>query len=381
VADGTYYENINFSGKAITVKSADGPSGCVIDGTQTRAVVQFVSNEQTDSVLDGFQITNGVGELYEDVLWDYYLGGGIFCYWSGPTIKNCWIHGNDPRSQSNFSNGGGIYIGWMGEENEGGRSQINPVIDGCKIYENEVYGRGGGIYCGLLEPPSSHLLDESITITGCEIYDNEDAQIGGGVAIWRAGLGNTIYFDYNTVYGNTINTTIGDTEDAAVDFFQFGMAYVRNNLIYDNEHGGLLLHTPWTTGSTITCNTIGDNNEYAIKYKYADTGTHVAYNNIFWDNGSYEVVIDYTDDQTFTFDYNDIKGGSGGIDDNGTGNTINYYGNNINSDPLYNSTYHIPSNSPCKNDGSNTYIDPPYYDIDGQDRNNGTVDMGADEYW
>jgi hypothetical protein len=382
VADGTYYENINFNGMAITIESANGPAGCVIDGSQIRAVVQFVSNEQTDSVLDGFQITNGVGELYEDVIWDYYLGGGIFCYWSGPTIKNCWIHGNDPRSQSNFSEGGGIYIGWMGTENDGSRAKINPVIDSCKIYDNEVYGAGGGIYCDLTEPgwPTTPLLDESITITNCEIYNNEDAQIGGGVAIWRGGFGNAVYFDYNIVYGNTINTTVGSTEDAAVDIY-LCVPYVRNNLIYDNEHGGLLILQPYAN-PTVTCNTIADNNDYAVKYKYIYfPSVCAAYNNIFWDNGDYEVIIDETDNETFTFDYNDIKGGSGGIDDNGTGNTVNYYGNNINSDPLYNTTYHIPTNSPCKNAGSNTYIDPPYYDIDGQDRNNGTVDMGADEYW
>jgi hypothetical protein len=65
------------------------------------------------------------------------------------------------------------------------------------------------------------------------------------------------------------------------------------------------------------------------------------------------------------------------------GGTTTYGNNNVESDPSYSAEpdIHISSGSPCKNAGSNTYIDPPYYDIDGQDRNNGTVDMGADEYW
>src|SRR5579862_8970739 len=43
VAPGTYYENINFSGKAITVTSSGGPSATTIDGGHTTSVVKFAS--------------------------------------------------------------------------------------------------------------------------------------------------------------------------------------------------------------------------------------------------------------------------------------------------------------------------------------------------
>ena len=39
VRDETYYENINFNGKAITLKSENGPSTTIIDGNQNGSVV------------------------------------------------------------------------------------------------------------------------------------------------------------------------------------------------------------------------------------------------------------------------------------------------------------------------------------------------------
>src|SRR5437016_11786219 len=61
VAPGTYRENINFMGKAITVTSSSGPSVTTINGGAAGSVVTFTSNEGTNSVLSGFTITNGLG--------------------------------------------------------------------------------------------------------------------------------------------------------------------------------------------------------------------------------------------------------------------------------------------------------------------------------
>src|SRR5262245_23192392 len=41
VAPGTYYENINFNGKAITVTSSSGASATIIDGSHNGTVVTF----------------------------------------------------------------------------------------------------------------------------------------------------------------------------------------------------------------------------------------------------------------------------------------------------------------------------------------------------
>ena len=62
VHDGTYVENINFSGKAITVRSANGAAGTIIDGNASGSVVTFNSGEGSGSILDGFTIRNGSGD-------------------------------------------------------------------------------------------------------------------------------------------------------------------------------------------------------------------------------------------------------------------------------------------------------------------------------
>ncbi|MGA1841951.1 MAG: C10 family peptidase [bacterium] len=94
VHDGTYFENINFKGKAINLCSKNGPSATFIDGNSTGSVVVFDHNEDANSVLEGFTIRNGHAEK----------GGGIFCQESFPSIIKCFIKDNVA-----ISNGGGIY--------------------------------------------------------------------------------------------------------------------------------------------------------------------------------------------------------------------------------------------------------------------------------
>src|SRR5579872_6811323 len=80
VAPGTYSENINFSGKAITVTSSGGAAVTIVDGGGTAPVATFKTNETTNSVLNGFTLRNGVG--------------GISILFTSPTITNNIITGN-----------------------------------------------------------------------------------------------------------------------------------------------------------------------------------------------------------------------------------------------------------------------------------------------
>ena len=102
VADRTYYENINFRGKAITVASLfllDGDEShiqnTIINGSQpshpdSGSVVSFISGEDTTSVLCGFTITGGTGtKIFVTPTVSIPVGGGIFIYGSaGGTICN-----------------------------------------------------------------------------------------------------------------------------------------------------------------------------------------------------------------------------------------------------------------------------------------------------
>ena len=100
VAPGTYFETINFIGRAITLRSSDGPEVTIIDGTGFFHVVQCVTGEGPDTVLDGFTITGGTA----NGSFPGNLGGGMYnSGTSNPTVTNCAFSGN-----CSSRNGGGI---------------------------------------------------------------------------------------------------------------------------------------------------------------------------------------------------------------------------------------------------------------------------------
>lgn len=84
VAPGTYVENINFLGKAITVTSESGPEVTIIDGNGIDSVVKFISGEKLSAKLHGFTLQNG----------DALRGGGIYIDFSSPTISDSKIVDN-----------------------------------------------------------------------------------------------------------------------------------------------------------------------------------------------------------------------------------------------------------------------------------------------
>ncbi len=96
VADGIYTgdgnRDIDFHGKAITVKSENGPETCIIDcnGTESdgHRGFYFHSREDANSAIIGFTITNG----YADD------GGGLYCSKSSPIIENCRFVANRASS-------------------------------------------------------------------------------------------------------------------------------------------------------------------------------------------------------------------------------------------------------------------------------------------
>lgn len=147
VRPGIYVENIDFIGKAISVKSEQGPEVTTIDGGATWTVVTFDSGESSDAVLDGFTIKNGKG----------FTGGGIYCLNSSPTITNNII------TENLASVGGGIYVGGAGS---------TPHITDNSIKKNTADDGGGGLSCS-----KTTLL----TIEGNTITENSAGVCGGGI--------------------------------------------------------------------------------------------------------------------------------------------------------------------------------------------------------
>jgi subtilisin family serine protease len=157
VADGRYTGegnyNIDFGGKAITVRSENGPDKCVIDCQQKDRAFHFHSGENENSVLDGFTITNGNPGKY---------GGGIRCTASSPTIKNCILVGNVASEY-----GGGMYNCY----------KSNPTIINCIFRGNSsestcVLGNGGGM---------CNVVNSSPILIDCQFISNIASYSGGAM--------------------------------------------------------------------------------------------------------------------------------------------------------------------------------------------------------
>jgi len=141
---GTYVENIDFMGKAITLKSKYGPIVTILDGNQTVSVVSFTNNEGANSILDGFTITNGKADQ----------GGGIHCNGTSPSIINNLI-------QHNIANviGGGVFC----------KDSSALLANNC-ISSNTGTALGGGV----------GVENSSILVSHNTLHNNQ-ATVGAGV--------------------------------------------------------------------------------------------------------------------------------------------------------------------------------------------------------
>ncbi len=202
---GTYYENINFKGKAITVAShflMDGDtshiSNTIIDGSQytnadSASVVIFCSGEDTTSIINGFPITGGAGTYLDD--YNDYDGGGIFITDAGAKIINNNIV-NNVLDDPNGVVGGGICTNLQ--------EQYWVVIENNYIANNEClavdnYSFAGGVYVGINGRITNNVIENNYCY--CE---HDQAGGGGFVGVCQDGYTNSIEFLNNTVINNNV---------------------------------------------------------------------------------------------------------------------------------------------------------------------------------
>ncbi len=186
VSAGTYFENIDFRGKRITVasqflltQSIDIIKQTIIDGSRSTfsdsgSVARFISREDSLAVLCGFTLQNGIGTLVPGS----FAGGGILvANTSGPKIQWNIIRNNSalvgagiavrfskPIIENNAIvhnsalDGGGIWI-------ESSEMLINHNV----IYSNDADGSGGAIF----------MKGSFVTVSNSSITDNTSSVCGG----------------------------------------------------------------------------------------------------------------------------------------------------------------------------------------------------------
>jgi len=226
VAEDTYYENINFKGKAITVAShflIDSNSthidNTIIDGSQpvnpdSGSVVVFVSGEDTTSILCGFTITGGSGTY--DAQEQGRNGGGIFCFNSGCKIVKNQIMNNSVDGV--YASGGGISTWYE-------HSTAYIILRGNLITHNTItastdiaWGGGVDIYC------NGEIVDNIISYNQC--FSNDWNAFGGGINCYYSG---TAPFPQVLIKNNNIshNTVIGNANIPGTPAAQGGGIRIR----------------------------------------------------------------------------------------------------------------------------------------------------------
>ncbi len=191
VSDGTYTgtgnKNLDFAGKAITIRSENGPEVTIIDCENDGRAVFFSGGEDRSTILEGFTIINGKPERSPG---DGGYGGGIVCVGSSPTIMNCIF-------RQNIGFGGGaicasqlsspkiihcVFLENVADEkttNDGDGGAMNnhggssPEIINCLFIKNVATGQGGG---GAIR----NYIDSSPTIANCTFVYNT-AGYGGAI--------------------------------------------------------------------------------------------------------------------------------------------------------------------------------------------------------
>jgi hypothetical protein len=306
VAEGTYFENINFKGKAITVASQfimDGDtshiSKTIIDGSQsvnpdTASVVAMWSGEDTTSVLMGFTITGGTGTIHDFIDGKVRGGGGLYISGSGGKIAYNIIEENQvKKTGSQYGHeGGGIFT--VVHNNHSLIIREN-IIRGNTA--KGIYAMGGGI-----SARGGRIICEYNEITD-NLADGIQYSFGGGMAgIFFDVLNGVTYFEgviHEAIVRNNIisgDTSISEWQCYGGGGYAHAQGYgeefirVYNNIIcnnHTNAGGGGLFLSDNSQGRFFN-NTIVDNTaEYDANCAVVLNSKECAlYNNIMWGYGS-----------------------------------------------------------------------------------------------
>ncbi len=404
VAPGIYTgdgnRDIDFKGKAITVKSEDGPETCIIDcqGTEedNHRGFQFISGEGLNSILDGFTIINGSGSIINVMgffLDKIVVGGAVLCTDSSPTISDCVIERNIAESDGW---GGGIYC-----------FNSSAAIIKCVIQFNEAYA-GGGIFCN----GGSVTIDQCMLSSNTCSYSGRSSNAsyifsgcGGGICCINStttitkcraqynelvtrGHGGGIYFNRGSIIIDQCKVSSNISGGGGGFFFDDGTVNIRNCLISNNlargDGGGILYNYAGADITLDNCTIVRNYASGGVRpvggvAPYRAHGTEkpiILTNCILWGNigGSkcdYSTQV-YIYSTGLTFSHCCVQGWT--PERGGDGN--------FGEDPLLTLDFHLRADSPCINAGIlNDSINQSYLYIDGESREPGEqVDIGCDEY-
>ncbi len=366
VVPGTYFENINFMGKAILVESSNGNKVTTIDGGNANSVVTFNSGEGLKSVLHGFTIQHGSASLD---------GGGIYIESASPTIT-----GNIITNNTACADGAGIAVNFS-----------SSLVQGNTISNNsgphcDLSGAGVSIGGAGSAQIIGNLIENNITISGD----------GGGIELFAAG---TPTLKNNIITGNVAKGISPYSAGGGIWIVNDSDALIVQNLIYNNTVAGLgsgiYVSVPANSrGPLLVNNTIvGTSSSPQGSAVWAggfDNQVQFFNNLMIGASGTNAVYCDSTYQETPpTFTNNDAYSASGsGLQ--GTCSAQAASNGNISANPTFAAgamNFRLKKGSPAIDVGDNSAPDIPPLDlagkpriVDGNGDGDAIIDMGAYEY-
>ncbi len=371
IADGTHTgpgnKNLDFAGKAITVRSVSGdPALCIIDCQDSGRGFYFHSGESADAIVSGITVTNGYVTGGSP---GGHFGGAVYCEnSSSPTMADCRF--TQSETHGNGSSGGGVAC----------RHNSDPTFTNCLISGNKAYpsvygGGGGGVFCSHNSDPT--FIDSSITYNyttdvssagggihcsggdstfiNCAITHNDaDYASAGGGAFFREGNPTLINCD---ISDNEVGRSglYGSEAGGGIHCVNPGHVRLTNCLITNNwadDRAGAIYCSNITmtlTNCTILGNTTDQHGDGSAVRVHSAASTVTMTNSILW-NGLFPVLN--PDSATLNFTYSNIEGGW-----DGTGN--------ISATPQFVTDYHLGPGSPCIDAGNNEVAPADAFDLDG----------------
>jgi hypothetical protein len=428
VADGTYTgdgnRDLDFGGKAITVRGENDPGPCVIDiqasEVDPHRAFWFRSGETAESVVEGFTIQNGFMNR----------GGAVLCENSSPLFRACVFQQNTASQEAADDGGGAVY-----------NLTSSPTFVDCGFEGNQaevifLYGGGGAVH---------NQSDSSPTFSGCTFSGNtafpeEQQPDGGAVAIWDGGhpefysctfAENQAFWDGAVYCSSSVtmhdchfqgNVAAGSGGAYGQDDYLFGggsstfvncsfigssalgvaggavrlqgdraSMTLTNCVFADNQtmgtsNGGAMMVRDGADVTLTNC-TLAKNTAAGIggAIRIHDGSSATVDNCVLWDNLPNQISVSGT--SSWSVDYSDIQGGWPGI-------------GNLAVDPLFvdpdAGDFRLRSGSPCLDAGDSTVVpagietdldgnprfvdDPEADDTGNPDGVNSQVDMGPYEF-
>ena len=374
VAPGTYLENLDFQGKAITVTSSDGVAVTIVDGNGAGPVVSFKSGEGAGSVLSGLTLRNGVPSN----TFPFLDGAGVVILNSSPTIAGNVITGNHGIC--------GIGIGIKGG---------SAVIRANTITGNTQAGGDGGCGGGGIEVEGdfSHPVATPL-ITGNTITNNSllGGGFGGGIEV---SFNASPTIQNNFISGNAVFNSGGGIhiQNESVTPVVIAQNIIVNNSVGGGGSGGGVYASSSDAKIILTGNTIVGNTAFdGSSGVFADPFSPITISNniVVAATGQTGIVCDQFRSTFPTFSHNDVTSPGGGQSYSSNCTAAAQGNGNISLDPQFvnaaGGDYHLQATSPAIDAGDNGAPNLPRQDYDGNPRvvdgNNDctdTVDMGVYE--